>query len=131
MLVENPTCWFCSWINHYLWLLIIMRSLYKSVPLIARSNVILRAERDEMLGASWIGAVMFVIRRRDKTCCGKFCSLYAQFTKSTFVIEYLLWSGRNEYNTEESLANIYVLYRYCHGMYICVSIGFCRGYMLK
>lgn len=43
--------------------------------------------------------------------------IWSQSTKSTFVIGYLLWSGGNEYNKKESVANIDVLHRHCHGMY--------------
>ena len=77
MLLENPVCWMFVAVLAVLFLFgLLCIPTTNPIPLIARSNVILRAERDEMLGASWIGGVMLVIRRRDKTCFAKFCNLY-------------------------------------------------------
>ena len=47
-----------------------------AIPLIARSKVIIRAERDNMLSGSWIGGILSVLHKSNKNCCSKCCSLY-------------------------------------------------------
>eukprot|EP01083_Nonionella_stella_P047137 126186_1 len=78
LLLQDPVCWLFVVAVFLLFLLsLLCVPPVNSIPLIARSNIILKAERDEMLSSSWIGGVMLVIRRRDKQWFARLCSLYA------------------------------------------------------
>ena len=75
LFLEDPTCWmFVACLITLLGLSLLCVPTQNSIPLVARSNIIWKSERDAMLSTSWIGAVIKIFQQRTKTKC---CRLYA------------------------------------------------------